>query len=217
MKPRFILSLAVIGVVLAGCSTLLIIGCIDHTSIRSIGDAIISAPEKLPPNRVEALYVLGGAGGGYKKLINKAADLYQSGLTDRILLYKSEVMWRYDPTLKRNLTKNEGEIKRLTECGVPPDHIDCVPVNEGFFGTLSEARDLSDYLAKKGCSSIILVASSDHTRRVSVCFGYYLRKKNVEMYIARSEGEFEPREMAAEMVKLLTYQVIVWWKSFSSH
>ncbi len=214
--PRFIFHLALTGAVFAGFLTLSIIGCIKLRGIRSICSSIISAPEKLPSNKVESLYVLGGAGGGYKKLINRAADLYRSGLTDRILLYKSEAMWRYDTTLKRNITKNEGEIQRLVDHGVLADHVDLVPINEGFFGTLSEAKDLSDYLAKKGSLSVILVAASGHTRRVSLCFGYYLRKKNIAMYIAHSEGEFSPREIAAEMIKLPVYQAIVLWKSFSS-
>lgn len=212
---RFILTLLVTGIVLV-CLTLLIIGRIEPKFILSAGVKIISSPENLPPKRAEVLYVLGGAGADYKKLINRAADLYQTGLTDRIILFKSEVDWGYDSTLRRNITKNEGEIMRLTGHGVPPDHIDLIPVNEGFFGTLSEARDLSDYLAQKKVKSVILVASYWHTRRVFVSFGHYLHQKNIDMYIAHAQGEFGTQAMVTEIIKLWAYQVIIRVMSSSS-
>ncbi len=176
---------------------------------KDFSEPLISVPDVRPDTCADALYILGGSEKSVNNHINTAINRYHSGATRRIIFFNSTAKEEYDPALGRNLTKNEWITKQLIKGGVPRNSIRIMPFREGLFGTLSEARTVSEYVKAKDYASIILVSSPGHTRRVSLCFGHYFKGKNISMYIEHSKDPFYFREMVLEFFKLQVYRVII--------
>ncbi|HEX2958330.1 MAG TPA: ElyC/SanA/YdcF family protein [Chitinispirillaceae bacterium] len=179
------------------------------TPLRSNLQKYLTVSEELPEDKADALYILGGSTTSTERHIKKAVALYHQHKTDRILIFDSKAKCDYYPLLKRNLTRNEWVIKKLTTGGIPEDQIDIAPVKEIFFGTLSEARDVSRYLRAKKYKSVILLSSPCHSRRISETFCHYLKNSNIQMHIATSNDPFSFSETILEFIKVHVYRVII--------
>ena len=172
---------------------------------------IIITPEQLPTQTTDALYFLGGGTGSTLAHIARAGDFFQSNLTSKILYYKSREKWYYVPEWNRNITRNEWTLERLDNVGIKEEHVQAIIVKKGAFGTLSEARSVSNYCYKNKYKSIILVCSPCHSRRVALCFGHYLEKHSISMYIAHSDDPFWLRETLLELFKIQVYRAIIYF------
>lgn len=177
--------------------------------IRAYFEKYLIAGDTLPSEKADALYILGGSARSTSRHIKKTASLFHSGKTERILLFDTKAKWHYESELERNITKNELSIKILVMRGVPKSSIDTIPVKEGFFGTLSEARALDAYLRKKSFKTVILVSSPCHSRRVTYSFEHYLKKSGITMYVASSEDTFSFSELILETVKVFVYKMVL--------
>ncbi len=116
---------------------------------------------KTKPNTV--LYVLGGTQTSLIYKFKIVADLYHRGLCKKILLLSGPGMTEYDPLLGRNLTNNEWAVKQLAGRGIKKEDIELLSLEKGFFGTLTEAKGISDIAAKRRYERVILVTSPHHT------------------------------------------------------
>jgi uncharacterized SAM-binding protein YcdF (DUF218 family) len=169
----------------------------------------LSTTDTLPDNSCDALYILGGSPRSTYKHLITASELYKRKMTSCILLFKKNSKTEYDPILHRNLTNNEWEIRYLKKWGVPDSAIKTVPVHEKFFGTLSEAQDLSSYFIGNKYKSVILVSSPCHSRRLSNCFRHYLKSSGIKISVQGSDDPFYMRELIFETIKVQVYKAVM--------
>ncbi|MBW1720052.1 MAG: hypothetical protein JRJ43_10940 [Deltaproteobacteria bacterium] len=90
--------------------------------------------------KVDAIYVLGGSQTNLELKYKTASELYHKGICKRIWILSRPGITEYNVSLGRNLTNNEWSILKLTEFGVPEECIEPIKINEGFFGTFTEAQ-----------------------------------------------------------------------------
>jgi hypothetical protein len=151
------------------------------------------------------IYVLGGNQDSLMHRFRKASSLYHQGLSRKILILNRPGITEYSPELGRNLTNNEWAIRELEELNVKKEDIEPVSVQKWFFGTLSEARDLSDIAREKGCNRLILVSSAYHTRRVFTTFSKIGSNRSLEYYIYGSDDVTGLQGLLSEYGKLFLY------------
>jgi hypothetical protein len=152
------------------------------------------------------IYVLGGNQDSMVSRFKKAAGLYHRGFSKKILILSRPGITEFSPELGRNLTNNEWAIKELERLNVRKEDIEPVSVQKKGFGTLSEAKDLSDIVRKKGSNRLILVTSDYHTRRVLQSFLKYGSDNSFELYIYGSESEKHIISLLSEYMKLFIYE-----------
>jgi hypothetical protein len=151
------------------------------------------------------IYVLGGNQDSLVNRFRKAASLYHKGFSKKILILSRPGITEFSPELGRNFTNNEWAIRELEKLNVGKEDIEPVSVQKKRFGTLSEAKDLSDIVRKKGCNRLILVTSDYHTRRVLHTFLKYGSDNSFELYIYGSEDEKNFKRLFIEYIKLFIY------------
>lgn len=165
-------------------------------------------PEGISENKFKIrpfIYVLGGGQDSMVKRFRKAASLYHKGFSKKILILSRPGITEFSPELGRNLTNNEWAIIELEKLNVRREDIEPVPVQNKRFGTLSEAKDLSGIVRKKGCNRLILVTSDYHTRRALHSFLKYQVDNSVELYIYGSKDQKDLRSLFFEYIKLFIY------------
>jgi uncharacterized SAM-binding protein YcdF (DUF218 family) len=160
-------------------------------------------------NNVTTIYVLGGNQNNLIQRYRTASILYHQGLSKKILILDRPGITEFSPELGRNLTNNEWSIRELDKLKVRREDIETVSVRAGFFGTLNEAKGVSDTVRRKGCDRLILVTSDYHTRRTFDAFLTYLPKDSHELYIYGSGGTSGIVTLLAEYAKLLFYDYMV--------
>jgi uncharacterized SAM-binding protein YcdF (DUF218 family) len=178
-------------------------------SLKNQVQQYLTIPDQLPSEKADILYVLGGSTRSTWRHIRRAAELYHQKKVERILVISSDEKCWYDTSLKRNLIRNEWTAKMFVRRDVPDSVIQFMPFKKGKFGTLSESRTVAGYLKDKKYTSVILVSSPCHTRRVYESFGKSLGKVGIQMYIAGSEDPFGFSEMLLELVKIQVYSLIL--------
>ena len=151
------------------------------------------------------IYVLGGNQYSLVNRFRKAASLYHKGFSKKILILSRPGITEFSPELGRNLTNNEWAIRELERLNVRKEDIEPVSVQKKGFGTLSEAKGLSDIVRKKGCNRLILVTSDYHTRRVLHTFLRYGSDNSFELYLYGSESEKDLIGLLSEYMKLFMY------------
>jgi len=162
-----------------------------------------SDPHSKPKN---VIYVLGGGQKSLKHRFKAAANLYHKGSAEKILILSRQGITEYDLLLKRNLTNNEWAINKLIELGVKKEDIEAVQIEEGFFGTLSEAKSIPQIVKGRGYSNLILVSSSYHTMRVWVSFSKFAEDKELDLFIYRAEDHANLIGLLFEYFKLIFYE-----------
>lgn len=152
------------------------------------------------------VYVLGGNENSLRYRFKTAANLYHKGAAIKIFILSKPGITEYDPLHKRNLTNNEWAIKGLIDLGVEKENIEVAPIEEGFFGTLSEAKDIPQLIKKKGYSNLIVVTSAYHTMRVWISFSKFIKKKEVNLFVYGSEDHAVLSGLLFEYSKLIIYK-----------
>jgi uncharacterized SAM-binding protein YcdF (DUF218 family) len=179
--------------------------------LNSLSEKLISEkplPENVLINNLKIkpiIYVLGGNQDSLVNRFRKAASLYQKGFSEKILILNRPGITEFSPELGRNLTNNEWAIRELEKLHVRKEDIEPVSVQKKEFGTLSEAKDLSDIVRKKGCNRLILVTSDYHTRRVLHAFLKYGSENSFELYIYGSKDKKNIGSLLLEYIKLFVY------------
>ena len=158
------------------------------------------------PQSKNAIYVLGGNQNSLKHRFKTAVSLYHQGAVKKIFILSRHGITEYDPLLKRNLTNNEWAINKLIELGVKKEDIEAVQIEEGFFGTLSEAKGIPQIIKERGYSNLILVSSSYHTMRVWVSFSKFAEDKKLNVFVYGVEGHTNLIGLLFEYFKLIIYK-----------
>lgn len=115
-----------------------------------------------PLEKTDAIFVLGGSS-TYIERTRKAAELYKSGVSDKIFLTDDGTRGGWSKTENRNppfveLAKNE-----LIKQGIDAEKIEILAPQ--VTGTIYEARVLSETAKNKNLNSVLIVTSAYHTRR----------------------------------------------------
>ena len=156
-----------------------------------------------------AIYVLGGSPKSLQNRFKKAAELYKEGLANKILVDSDQMMMEYSPSIGRNLTFNEWQIGELVGLGIEKKDIEPVLMENGFFGTFSEAKSIAKLVSNRGYRSLILVSSDYHTRRVWYCFSKLIVNNNVNLYVYPSNDVPSMSTLMQELVKSAFYRIFL--------
>jgi len=172
----------------------------------SIQKELISMDQIPSQTKVDAIYVLGGSQKSLALKFNTAARLYHDGICNKILILDSPGITEYSRKLGRNLTNNEWAIKKLQQFGIPRENIEPISMESGFFGTLTEAKHISQLVDKKDYKNLILITAPYHTKRVKTCFENFLNGHNVAFYVQGSEERVTLSILIVELIKLKIYK-----------
>jgi uncharacterized SAM-binding protein YcdF (DUF218 family) len=181
-----------------------------RSEIRELILKELTKGNHLPPGKVvDAIYVLGGGEISLRYKYQTAAEFYKNEVADKILILSQNGITKFSPELGRNYTNDEWSIKQLKDLGVPEDKIEGVRLGEGFFGTLKEAKHVSELVRQRGYTSILLISQPFHTRRVEASFQKYLPLENFTFYIQNSTDTQTLSETLIEFIKLMVYQYLL--------
>ncbi len=145
-KPRTILTLVLIGVVLWPTSTVA-----AKWLIRSA-----------PIPRAEVLVVMAGSG-TFKERTEMAAAIYKQGRAPKILVTNDNQQGGWSQDEQRNIPYQELAVRWLRRQGVPHEAIE--PLPQPVDGTHSESLLLREYMQSRGLHSVLVVTSAYHSRR----------------------------------------------------
>jgi len=159
--------------------------------------------------RGNACYVMAG-GGSLPERLAAGADLVQMGRVGTLYVMEDNSKGSYSFKAKRSLTRTEWAIDYLTWRGVPRERIVALRHIGGLFGTLKEARNVTELLPPD-VKTLVLVSSAPHMRRSVLAFKRSLPVTvRVEPYAAtdliNSYELYQP--LWIEYLKLLVYFVI---------
>jgi uncharacterized SAM-binding protein YcdF (DUF218 family) len=171
-----------------------------------IREELIREDEKIYTNVVDAIYVLGGAQCSLGFKFRTAAELYQKGISKKIMFLSRPEITEYSSLLGRNLTNDEWAIWKLEELGIPKNNVEPVSVSKGFFGTLTEAKCLSKLCISRGYKTILLISSPYHTHRVRISFEKFLKDRGIGIYAVGSHERVSLTELSIELFKLKIYE-----------
>lgn len=165
--------------------SILIIAVIYTVGCGNAGRWLVK--EELPP-RADALVILMGS---FPERVLQAYDLYNDGLSDRIVIVE-ESMGPYQNLEERGVrieTNSEQAVRSLITLGVPADSITLLPGDAR--STLDEAVAVRDFLDHKpGADTLILVSSAAHMRRAALIFNRALRYQPVPVTIGCSPSSY---------------------------
>jgi len=175
--------------------------CIPHSPYHA------QKPENLPKTGV-AIYVLGGAQKSLKLKFCTAADLYQKG-GYKLMFADSKGLTEYDRHLDRNLTNNEWTVRQLAGLGVKDEDISFIKLQNGFFGTLREAKSLKTICIERRIQKLLLVCSAYHRKRVQSTFSMIFENSGVDIDIHTVDEHIGLMGLIIEHVKLIFYDTVL--------
>ena len=154
----------------------------------------------------DVIYVLGGSEGSLKKRFATAASLYRRGVAGRVLILSKPGITEYDEARKRNKTNDEWAVDELAGLGVEKRDIEPMPQGKGFFGTFTEAKEISAVVLKRGSGHLVLVTSSYHTVRAWLSFSKFMKGQESVLCIYPAEDDTDLEGLLVEYLKLVIYR-----------
>lgn len=156
------------------------------------------------------IYVMGGHQFNLRYRFRIAAALYGRGLAEGVFVLSRPGITEYEPDLERNLSKDEWARRTLEEHGIKPEDIKLLTLKkEGFFGTLSEAREVAELIEQNGYKRLFVVSSLPHTGRVWLCFSREVGVRDVELYVYGTDDPIGLKALLKEYMKLMVYRVFL--------
>lgn len=168
-------------------------------------ELVVSIPPD-PGEKIDAMYLLGGNQRSMEYKFQKASEFYHKGICKKIIGLSRSGKTSYSPELNRNMTKNEWFFMQLKRLNIPEENIELIEVDEGFFGTYSEAVDISSFVKKKQYRSLLLIAQPYHTKRVISSFSEFPANRHVALYVQDSGEKMYLDQLIVEYAKLKVYQ-----------
>ncbi len=210
-----LLSVIIIFVVLIGL-WLFFESSPGHKQLKNILIKRLTRTEQLQYNsnalqlkKNNVIYVLGGTQYSLTKKFQTAAKLYHLKLSKRILILNKPGITEYDPSLGRNLTNDEWARKELVALGIDKDDIEFIKFKQGFLGTVTEVRGISDLAARRGYNHVILVTSQYHTARTWITVSKMFEHQNITAYLYAADEPVSLSTLLYEYFKLVLYKNIV--------
>jgi hypothetical protein len=183
---------------------------VDSLTGKLVFEKPVFTSQSTDPSMNKAvLYVLGGNQDSLRRRYLKASELYHRGLSRKILILSRPGITEFNHSLGRNLTNDEWSIRELRLLKVRQEDIEPVSVIPGFFGTLREAKRITDIVGNIGGERLILVTSSYHTRRAFLSFAVFQGHIPGGIYVYEAEDDGDMIRLVSETVKLLLYEHII--------
>jgi uncharacterized SAM-binding protein YcdF (DUF218 family) len=157
----------------------------------------------------DVVYVLGGTPDSLKAKFQTASKLVRDGRAARVLVLSQQALMAFSPALGRNLTADEWVVENLGAFGITADAIEFVAIEEGFFGTWSEAKGLSRVVRERGYRRLILVTSRIHSRRVWESFSRTIEQPDTSLFLYLSDESAYRRHLLPQYLKLLIYRALL--------
>ena len=157
----------------------------------------------------DVVYVLGGTPHSLKAKFQTASGLVRDGRAARVLVLSQQALMEFSPALGRNLTADEWVVENFGAFGIKADAIEFVAIEEGFFGTWSEAKGLSRFVRERGYRRLILVTPPFHSRRVWESFSRTIEQPDASFFLYLSDESAYLRHLLPEYVKLLLYRALL--------
>jgi len=136
------------------------------------------------PSHADALVLLMG---NFTDRVLQTADLYRSGIADRVIIAE-ESMGGYKGLTDRGvkiISHTSQAVRSLVALGVPADSITILRGDAR--STLDEAVIVRDYIGTNpGLDTLILVSSPYHLRRSSVIFGKAFKEAGLTVFTGTS-------------------------------
>ncbi len=130
--------------------------------------------------KADAIWVLGGSS-VYQERTQKAAELYQQGVSDKIFVIDDNSRGGWNDGEKRNIPYFELSKRELIKNGVDEKAIEIVkPIGDG---TNYEATLFAEKSQNNAIKSLLLVTSEYHTRRALWTFEHLVNKNNLQIEI----------------------------------
>lgn len=131
-----------------------------------------------PLEKADAVFVFGGSS-VYIERTNKAAELFKSGVANKIFLTDDGERGGWSTAEQKNpafveLAKNE-----LIKNGIAAENIEILQPQVD--GTFDEAKVLAETIKTKNLNSVLLVTSAYHTRRAFWISEKVLRENNLNI------------------------------------
>jgi uncharacterized SAM-binding protein YcdF (DUF218 family) len=155
------------------------------------------------------VYVLGGTDDSLRSKFETSSRLVRDGKGTRVLVLSQHALMSFSPDQNRNLTANEWAADRLVDFGVPADRIEFVALDQGFFGTWSEAKALSRLAKERALPRLVLVTSRYHSRRVWESFSRTVEQPDTRLFLYHSDEPASLRLLLSEHLKLLLYRALL--------
>jgi uncharacterized SAM-binding protein YcdF (DUF218 family) len=156
-----------------------------------------------------SVYVLGGTTDSLRSKLEASSRLVHDGKAERVLVQSRQALMSFSPDLNRNLSADEWARKRLADAGVPADRIEFVALEEGFFGTWSEAKALSRIAKERGLRRLVLMTAPYHSRRVWESFSHTIEQPETRLFLYHSNEPASLRLLLPEYVKLSFYRILL--------
>jgi len=155
----------------------------------------------------DVAYVLGGTTESLNAKLRVAAQLFRARRVARLLVLSQPSIMEFSPSLGRNLTANEWMIESARSLGVEVGALEFVPIEDGFFGTWSEARSLARWVRERGYRRLVLVTSPFHSRRVWESFSHTVEQPDSRLFLYASDEWAGLRQLLTEYGKLTVYRL----------
>ncbi len=130
-----------------------------------------------PLDKADVMVVLGGSA-TYIERTQKAAQLFEEKVSDRIVLTDDGLQSGWSRTEQRNPFFVELARKELVARGVPPENIEIL--SPAVSGTKDEADLVGDEVRKRGWQRVLIVTSAYHSRRSLWLFELYAGNEGTE-------------------------------------
>lgn len=158
-----------------------------------------------PIEKSDAIVVLAGGEPGRAW---GAADLYNRGLADYVIVTRDQVTPEEAELLQRGIELVDGRgnyIRVLRGLGVPSDKI--VNVEKPTDDTLSEMEQIRNLCLEKKWRSLIIVTANYHTRRTRMAARYVLGPEFKFSVTASSHGGLNSREWWSRRSDVRTFLI----------
>lgn len=208
-KSQFIFIIVVIGIFSFISTAIILNSDAVHLAVKKKLEDKLNAKDMLPSDIIfDAAYVLGGSPSSLYYKFVKAADLFHKGRIKHILILDQPGITAYEPGIGRNLTNNEWAIKTLSDLGIAEEKIEIFHMEEGFFGTYTEAKHISALIKKRRYKNTLLISVPCHTQRVRESFMHFF-KNNETVFLIGSAETYPVKQLLIEYIKLLIYRHVL--------
>lgn len=154
--------------------------------LRSMGRMLVRVD---PVQRADAIVVAVGAGGAG---ILEAADLVHDGIASRVVVFADPMELPDREFQRRGVPYQDNadlSLRQLRALGVPQSELMPRPVE----GTEDESTVLADWCIAQRVHSIVVVGTSDHTRRLRRVFRRSMKNTNTMVAVRGSRySDFDP-------------------------
>jgi uncharacterized SAM-binding protein YcdF (DUF218 family) len=183
---------------------------LQHTLAEALTTSVPLPRNFFAPQGKEntAIYVLGGSQDCLIDKYRTAAELYRAGIGNTILVLSRKGITDYDHKLHRNLTNDEWSLKELIQAGIAKKNIEFISMEEEFFGTLTEAREVARIAHERNYRYLAIVTSQYHTARTWLSFSKYVNHERRLAVYASRDCSSSP-QLLVEYFKLILYKYIV--------